>query len=344
MAVKASNQIDLIDLTDGYSVILTSDSHTFIGGTSSVSGTQTAMTQVMAFRGDDPIACTVGPIAGLPEGLSAVNGGQSPAPIITFTATSALAAKGTVNIAVIIGGLTINKVWSYAIAFRGTDGQNGTSVTITSTSVQYQASPSGTVTPTGAWNNAIPSLTQGQYLWTRTIVNYSDSKSTTSYSVSRAGTDGSAGSSVTVSQTSVTYQASASGTVTPTGAWLASPPAVTQGQYLWTKTYVKYSDNKETTSYSVSRSGVDGSDGDDAIILSITSSGGTIFKNTAVATTLTAHVFKGGVEVTGTSLTALGTIKWYKNSGATAVATGASLTVTAGDVTDKATYTAQLES
>ena len=50
MAVKASNQIDLIDLTDGYSVILTSDSHTFIGTTSGVSSTQTATTQVMAFR------------------------------------------------------------------------------------------------------------------------------------------------------------------------------------------------------------------------------------------------------------------------------------------------------
>ena len=57
MAVKASNQIDLIDLTDGYSVILTSDSHTFIGTTSGVSGTQTATTQVMAFRGYDQIAC-----------------------------------------------------------------------------------------------------------------------------------------------------------------------------------------------------------------------------------------------------------------------------------------------
>jgi hypothetical protein len=75
----------------------------------------------------------------------------------------------------------------------------------------------------------------------------------------------------------------------------------------------------------------------------VLSSGGTIFKNTDVATTLTAHVYKGGQEVTDTALAALGTIKWYKDGGTTAVATGASLTVNAGDVSNKATYTAELE-
>ena len=47
--------------------------------------------------------------------------------------------------------------------------------------------------------------------------------------------------------------------------------------------------------------------------------------------------------MTGSALTALGTIKWYKDGGATPVATGTTLTVTAGDVTNKATYTANLE-
>ena len=77
--------------------------------------------------------------------------------------------------------------------------------------------------------------------------------------------------------------------------------------------------------------------------MAITSSGGTIFKNTAIATTLTAHVYKGGVEVTGSALSALGTIKWYKDGGTTAVATGATYTIGAGDITNKATFCAQLE-
>lgn len=81
----------------------------------------------------------------------------------------------------------------------------------------------------------------------------------------------------------------------------------------------------------------------DAISISITSSNGTIFKNSAISTVLTAHVYKGGTEVTGTALSALGTIKWYKDGGTTAVATGSTLTISAGDVTNKATYIAQLE-
>ena len=86
-----------------------------------------------------------------------------------------------------------------------------------------------------------------------------------------------------------------------------------------------------------------GAAGADAITMAITSSAGTIFKNSAIVTTLTAHIYKAGVEVTGSALTALGTIRWYKDGGSSAVATGQSLSISAGDVTNKATYIAQLE-
>ena len=89
--------------------------------------------------------------------------------------------------------------------------------------------------------------------------------------------------------------------------------------------------------------GATGAAGADALTLVVTSSNGFIFKNSAIATVLTAHVYKGGVEVTGTALTALGTIKWYKDGSATSMATGATLTIDAGAVTGKATYVAQLE-
>ena len=86
-----------------------------------------------------------------------------------------------------------------------------------------------------------------------------------------------------------------------------------------------------------------GAAGADAITMAISSSAGTIFKNSAIVTTLTAHVYKAGVEVTGSALRALGTIKWYKDGGSSAVATGQTLSISAGDVTNKATYVAQLE-
>lgn len=349
MGIKAVSQVDVIDLTDGYSVVLTNDNYTFLGTTNSVNGTQTTTTQAMALCGSEQVPCTVGTIT-CPTGISAVSDGKTPMPTITVTATSALTKSGTITIPIVVNGdITINKTFSFSIAFKGQTGQNGTSVTVSSTSVTYQVGASGTTKPTGEWSTTVPNVPNGQFLWTKTVVKYSDGKSTEAYSVSYKGTNGSNGSngtSVTVSSTSVTYQAGTSGTTPPTGTWSTTVPSVANGQYLWTKTVVNYSDGKSTESYSVSykgTNGINGTNGKDAITMAITSSGGTIFKNTAIATTLTAHVYKGGVEVTGSALAALGTIKWYKDGGTTAVATGSTYTISAGDVSNKATFSAQLE-
>ena len=140
----------------------------------------------------------------------------------------------------------------------GQKGQDGTSIKITSKSVTYQTSTSGTTAPTGTWSTTVPTVNNGQYLWTKTTVQYSDGNKTEAYSVSYKGTNGTNGTSVTVSKTEVTYQVSTNGTTAPTGTWSTTMPSCDQGQYLWTKTYVKYSDGKETTSYSVSYKGVDG--------------------------------------------------------------------------------------
>lgn len=347
MPVKASNQVTLIDLTDGYSVIMTLDNYTFLGTTTSVSGTQTINTTIQALQGNEVVPCAVGQISA-PTGLSIVSNGASPSPTLTITATSALTESGSVIIPVTVnnGDITISKTFSYSIAFRG---NNGTSVSITETEVTYQVSTSGTTTPSGTWLENVPNVPAGQYLWTKTVVTYSDGKSTTAYSVSRSGTngsdgqDGQDGTSITITDTEITYQKSSNGTTPPSGSWSSTVPSTNPGEYLWTKTVVTYSDSTSTTSYSVSRNGVNGADGADALSLVITSTNGFIFKNTNIATTLTAHVYKGGAEVTGASLTALGTIKWYKDESSTAVATGVNLTINPGDVTNNANYTAQLE-
>ena len=90
--------------------------------------------------------------------------------------------------------------------------------------------------------------------------------------------------------------------------------------------------------------GTNGTNGADALMVIITSSNGFIFKNTSIDTKLTASVYKGGALLTDAQLTSLGyTIKWYKDGGATAVQTGSSLTISAGAVSGKANYVAQLE-
>ena len=75
--------------------------------------------------------------------------------------------------------------------YKGDKGDTGTAATITTQTVSYQASTSGTLTPSGAWSNTVPAVAQGSYLWTRTELNFNDGTTVTSYSVGRMGIDGS---------------------------------------------------------------------------------------------------------------------------------------------------------
>lgn len=356
MAIKAADQLTIIDVTDAYSVMLTSEAYTFVGGTGGVASGQTCTTEAVAFCGTNQCASVNVTAADIvcPTGISAAvaNSGTSKVKI-TFTTTATISAACEATIPVVVDGITMNKKFSFAVAKAGTNGQNGTSVTVSSTSITYQVGTSGTTKPTGEWSTTIPTVGKGQYLWTKTVVKYSDGKSTEAYSVSYQGTNGQNGqngTSVTVSSTSVTYQVSSSGTTTPTGTWGTSVPSVPNGQFLWTKTVVTYSDGKSTTSYSVSykgTNGTNGTNGADAITVTITSSNGTIFKNNSGSTVLTAHVFKGAVEqsITDAGVVAgsLGTIKWYKGGSTTAIATAKTLTVAATDVLNSQVYTCQLE-
>lgn len=355
MAIRSADQISIVDVTDAYSVNLTSDSHVFPGSTTAaLAGSIT--TQIVAMQGSSQVAAsvTVSEIT-KPSGVTVSSDGDATTPTLTITVSTSVTSGGVVKIPVHIGDVTIVKDFSFAIAFKGSTGATGsagTSVTVKSTEVTYATSTD--ITQPTSWSATMPTATPGQYLWTKTVVIYSDNKSTTTYSYAlqgATGATGSAGTSVTVKSTAVTYGTSASASTQPT-SWSGTMPNVAEGQYLWTKTVVTYSDNKSTTTYSYAKQGVKGDKGDtgatgaagaDAITLSVTSSNGTIFKNSAISTVLTAHVYKAGKELNSTEIATLGTIKWYKDGGSTAVATGITLTIDAGDVTNKATYVAQLE-
>ena len=58
MAIKSSDQISLVDLTDGFSVILTNDSYTFPGSTNAAKAGSTTTT-IVAMCGADQIPAAV---------------------------------------------------------------------------------------------------------------------------------------------------------------------------------------------------------------------------------------------------------------------------------------------
>lgn len=254
-------EITVANMTEPFTVMLTNEAQQFATDSNrKVTSAQSYYTDIIVVRGSqERTDYTIGNITS-GSGITVSKSSKR----ITFSVSAGTtigADTGVIEIPITLDGQTVKKQFSWSCGKQGPQGvkgQDGTSVKITSKSVTYQTSTSGTTAPIGTWSTAVPTVNNGQYLWTKITVQYSDGNKTEAYSVSYKGTNGTNGTSVTVSKTEVTYQVSTSGTTAPTGAWSTTMPTCDQGQYLWTKTYVKYSDGKETTSYSVSYKGVDG--------------------------------------------------------------------------------------
>lgn len=154
--------------------------------------------------------------------------------------------------------------WARLRGEDGEDGQSGTSISISSTSVTYAVTTTATQPTDNKFTyTSIPTVAKGSYLWTKTIVTYSDGSFTKTYTVSYKGIDGNDGTSITISSTSVTYAVTTANTQPSDSEFTATTvPTVPKGSYLWTKTVVTYSDGTVTKTYSVSYKGTDGDKGD----------------------------------------------------------------------------------
>lgn len=328
-------------------------------------------------------------------------------------------------------------------------------VSVEKSEVTYQVGTSGTVKPTGTWLKDMPSVKAGQFLWTRTLITYSDKSVTELFSVSSMGTKGekgdkgedgengsnfswnlihngnfSAGTKYIAEENSTlkiiddstfgkvcmfnvtsNYQriyfvtqnvwkvdqwytisfyakssiagkiivptrslADGSGgvnlstnwtkytctfkcTATADGGTLSFQASDSNATYYLANVKLEYgkkasewAPHKDEIKGDTGSQGPQGVKGDkgaagaDAIIISITSSSGTIFKNNSGTTILTAHVYKGGVEQainTNGVCGSLGTVKWYK--GTSLISAANAINVSAADVNNTQIYTCQLE-
>ena len=284
MAIKSSDQISIVDLTDGYSVILTNDSFTFAGSTNAALAGSTTTT-VVAMCGSSQVPATVDNSAIVaPSGVTTSVDTDATQPTVTISVSTSVTQGGTVDIPVSLdgGNIVIHKLFTFQISFKGQTGAAGSSA-------QWYSGNKITGTSTTATVFSGSGITAAKvgdmYL------------NTSTYNTYRCTVGGAASAA----------------------KWV-------------------YVNNIK------GGKGDQGDPGADAITMTVTSSNGTIFKNTAVVTTLTAHVYKAGTELNATQIAALGTIKWYKDGSTTALSTtGPTLNISSGDVTNKATYIAQLE-
>ena len=247
-------------------VFLTNENITFAANSSGqITGT-TVYCNVVAYRGTTKVTPAIGTIlsteipTGMTIGATTTTSNEIVIPITianNSTLGSAQNVNGTINIPITSPIATSLKLtWSKVNS--GVKGDTG--VGISSVTVTYGISTSASTYPT-SWQNTIPTVAEGSYLWTRTVTDYTDSSiaDTVTYTYTKQGVKGdtgSPGSPVTVSK--IEYQAGTSATTTPTGTWSSSVVTVAEGNYLWTKT--AFSDGK--VAYGVARQGKDGAKGD----------------------------------------------------------------------------------
>lgn len=114
----------------------------------------------------------------------------------------------------------------YSVAKMGQDGARGNDgiagkdgVGIKATKIEYAVNTSGTTRPSSGWSTSIPTVPQGQYLWTRTTWTYTDNTTEQGFTVARQGSNGANGTnganaiSAFLSNETVSLPANAAGVV-----------------------------------------------------------------------------------------------------------------------------------
>ena len=271
MAVKATAQETVFDLTDAYSIMLTSESYTFNGNTSGVPAGKTCSTQVVAYLGGTPMKSNISKVT-CPTGISvSLKDNNTIAPTITFTTTATVTEDCEASISVTVDDVTISKKFSFAVAKTGSKGDTGAAGNgIKSISYYYARSSSQTApSASSITGTSLPTLDAiNKYLWQKEVITYTNNTSQTTVvllavygNTGAKGDKGDDGTSVTIKSQAVTYQASSSGTTIPSGTWSQGIPAVSKGQYLWTRTVITFSNDVTSTSYSVGYMGTNGQNG-----------------------------------------------------------------------------------
>lgn len=107
-----------------------------------------------------------------------------------------------------------SNVNAYSVGRIGENGVNGSAGRgVKDTEVTYKAHTSGTSAPTGIWSVTIPEVPEDQYLWTRTVITYTDNTETTSYNVGKIGKDGYDGISVVLTNEAHTFAGTTSAAI-----------------------------------------------------------------------------------------------------------------------------------
>lgn len=258
MAVKSSDQITIVDVTDGYSVDLSIPSITVNGGTSGLAASQIVNVDITARQGATAIAPSIGTCTSSTNKVTAGTPTTSGTTVtLPITLGSGLAESGTVKIPVTVAtGIVIEKTFTFSVAIAGEGGQSQY------TWIRYATNSSGsgmTTTPTSSTTYI------GYAITTDNTAPSSASAYTWSKYVGDKGDDGADSIAITIISSAGTVFKNSSGSTTLTAhvyvggteATVASNGTVTYdsetlGSIYWYKNGTQVASPSKTLSVSAS--------------------------------------------------------------------------------------------
>ena len=148
----------------------------------------------------------------------------------------------------------------------GADGKDG--VGVEKIEEQYYQSTSSTTQTGGSWSTTVPTWVNGRYIWTRSIITYTDNSTKTTDPICVTGAKGATGASgsdgaagVGVESVDVQYFLSTSSSSCKNGAWSTEAPEWVDGKYMWSKTVITYTDGTSKETNAVCITGAKGATG-----------------------------------------------------------------------------------
>ena len=226
---------------DAYTIILSNESHTFVGDTDSALASNTRC-DVMAFKGTTQVPVTIGTISGLPIGMTAPisNNGTINAYFSPTVTTSMTTKNGIINIPITVDNMGFTKYFSYSLALKGDRGGNG--ISVSSVEVYYYLSTSSTELIGGSWSTERPTWVDGKYIWSKQKTTLSNGSSSETDPVCITGGTGATGDTGRgVESITTEYYLSTSKTEQIGGEWSENQPEWSSGHYVWTRSKIVYS-------------------------------------------------------------------------------------------------------
>ena len=147
---------------------------------------------------------------------------------------------------------------------KGNTGDDGRG--ISSIVEEYYLSTSSNSLVGGSWSTTPPAWENGKYIWTRSVITYTDSTSTTTSPICSTGSTGETG--IGVKSVAEQYYLSTSYSTPTGGSWQTSVPAWQDGKYIWTRVVITYTNNTYTETDPVCVTGEKGPSGNDGVGIS----------------------------------------------------------------------------